>query len=141
MRASATDPSADVQSDRSGSQREVVGFPVADFQIKGTSGPRCHRQPEADDQLAGQQNRFDMRCIAWQNVKLLERDEAPARRPDDFDHGIERDKRLREVAWIGGDAMITDPEHGVLAVDPVERGAAGPGLALVARPPGRIAKI
>ncbi len=37
--------------------------------------------------------------------------------------------------------MVADPEHRVLAVDTVQRGAAGAGLTLVARAPGRIAEI
>jgi len=48
---------------------------------------------------------------------------------------IERNQGLREVAAIGGDAIVADPEHGMLPIDAVERGASAPGLALVARRP------
>src|SRR5437763_13918028 len=37
--------------------------------------------------------------------------------------------------------MVADPEHRMLAVDAVQRGAAGAGLALIARAPGWIAEI
>src|SRR6266404_675271 len=55
---------------------------------------------------------------------------------DDAIGEVEGDKCLREVAGIGGDTLIADPEHGMLTVDSIERRAAASRLALVTCTPG-----
>ena len=89
---------------------------------------------EADDQLARHQNRLDMRGIARQNVKPLEQDKPSAGGADDLDRCIERDKSLRKITRIGGDAMIADTEHCVFAVDPSSAAHPVPGSRLLQTP-------
>jgi hypothetical protein len=56
-------------------------------------------------------------------MQLLHRDGARAVLAADVDNGVERHERLREVAGIGGDAVLADAEDGVLAVDAFDGGA------------------
>ena len=52
--------------------------------------------------------------------------------PDPHD-GVERVKRVRHVARIGGDALVAPAEDGVNSIEPFERPAARPRFPLVAR--------
>ncbi len=54
---------------------------------------------------------------------------------------IQSDQRLGKIAWIRRDAMVTDAENRVAAIDALHRGAARPGIPLVAGFPARIAKV
>jgi hypothetical protein len=47
--------------------------------------------------------------------------------------GIENGHRHTHVGWMGRDAVVTHAEHGVAAVEAVERLASGSGLSAVAR--------
>src|SRR5205814_4932951 len=87
---------------------------------------------EAGNQFALRQRRLDLRRTAGRLVQLLERKVTGAGPAGDLDRGIERNQRLREVAGIGGDALIRGAENGMGAAEPIHGGAARAGIPLVA---------
>jgi hypothetical protein len=74
IHASFTEAIGEVEGDRGGRQWEFVGLPIANFQVERAADPCCHRQPEANDQLAGGKVRLDVRRVARQSVQLGEGD-------------------------------------------------------------------
>jgi hypothetical protein len=54
---------------------------------------------------------------------------------------VQGDQGLREIAGIGGDAVVADAEYGVHAIDAVERRTAGTAAALVARRIRHVAEV
>jgi len=64
-----------------------------------------------------------------------------ALRPDQVDLRIQRHQRHRPVAGILRDAAAVDAQHGVVAVDAVQRRAARARDALVAGGPTRVAEV
>ena len=119
-----------VERDRRRGEREFVGLPVARLEIDRARPASGNR--ECGDQFAGCQRRLDLRRVAGRLVQLRERHGSEAGFSGDLDRRIERDQRLREIAGIGGDALLGGAEHGVVAIESVERGAARSRIALVA---------
>ncbi len=120
---------------------EFVGLPVAYLQIERTPGPRSGGNCEGGDQLARLERGFTMRSIARLQVQLFERHPPLTARAERFHNGIQRHQRLGEVSGIGGDAVLRDAQHRMLAIDPLQGSTAGAGLALVAGAPVGIAEI
>src|ERR1700683_3138684 len=59
----------------------------------------------------------------------------------DVYRGVQRDKPLRKITGISGDASIADTKNSVFAIDAFESRATGAWLSLVAGAPGWIAEI
>ena len=74
-------------------------------------------------------------------MQLRERNVADAGFAGDLDGGIERDQGLREIAGIGGDALLGGAEHRMGAIEAFQRGAAGSRIALVAIGVADVAEI
>jgi hypothetical protein len=113
-------------------QGEGVGGAVAHLAVD-LHPARRRRQDDGGDQLAGTQRGLDLGAVAGQAVELGDRDAPPrAVRGHGLHLGIERAHGDRHVGGVGGDAPVAGAEHRVDAVEPLQRGAAGAGLALVA---------
>ncbi len=96
-----------IQRNSRGSQCKLVGFAVAYFQIQGAALPCCAWNAKSNNQLTRQQGGFDVRGFTRRHVQLLEIDDALTAHAGNFNCGIEHQQSLREVAWIGGDALGT----------------------------------
>ena len=79
----------------------------------------------------GLQRRLDMRRGARRPVQLGEGMVRDSLGAGDIDLGVERDQRLREIARIGGDAVLADAEHGMRAVEAVSAAQPEPGSRLL----------
>ena len=123
----------EVERDRGGGQREFVGLAVADLEIERAARPTAPpASRKRGDQLARRQRGLDVRRVARLAMQLGERNVARAvaarrSRPSHRARSAPaRNRRDRSRCMLAG------AEHGVRAVDAVERGAAGAGIALVA---------
>ena len=89
---------------------------------------------------SGAQVRVEVRRVAGQAVELGEGDGALAARPGDADDRLQRGQRHAHVRRVGGDAVLARAQDRVHAVEAVDRGTAGPRLALVAGR-GRVVEV
>ncbi len=131
----------EIERDSSRGQSEFVGLAVSYFEINRAARPRRGGNRKAGNDLTGQQRIFDIWRVARLQVQLGEGNFAHAVLAHDLDLRVERSQRLREVAGIGRNAVLTGAEYGVRPVDAVQRGAAGAGIALVAIGVGRVSKV
>ena len=93
----------------------------------------CRRRKiDRRDQLIVLQIGVNLRRIAWQAVKIDDRDSAPPAWPFDLDDGVERGEGYRHVAGIHGDAGLALAEHRMNAIVTADRRATAARLALVA---------
>ena len=121
-------------------QRELVGRAIAHLDVE--RAPRARRRDvDRGDELAGLQRGLDIGCRARLAMEVGE-----LHRPRTFgalhlQHRVERHQRLREIAGIGGDALVADAEHRMVAIDAVQRCATRSGHALVALSEGRVSEV
>ena len=88
---------------------------------------------DVGDQFAVRQRHLDVRCVARSLVELTERDRTRgAIGPNRVNLGIENSHCYAHVGWMRGNAVFTDAQHGVSAVEALERVTAGARLSAVA---------
>ena len=114
-------------------QCEGVRDSVAHLAVAGVGRDRKHGKFDGGDQFVGVQLGLQVRCRAGQPVELGQRDVPRAARAFHLDRGVQRRERHCHVGRMGGDAVVARPQHCVAAVEPLQRGAPGARLALVAR--------
>ncbi len=94
-------------------------------------GGAGHRDP--GDELARPQGVLDVGRGPGQRVEGLQRHGPGTAGGAQVHHCVQSDQRDGQVAGMGSDACVARAEHGVAAVDPLQRRAAAAGLTLVAR--------
>ena len=86
------------------------------------------------NQFAVRQRHFDVRRVARSKVEVAKRNRTGgAIGPYRVNVGIEDGHRHAHVRWMRGNAVLADAQHGVAAIEAVERIAAGSRLSAVAR--------
>ena len=94
----------DVQRDRGGAQRELVGLPVPHLDVGGARRPVQPRDKDLADQLTRAQVVLHVGRVTGQAVEVGQRDGAASVGADQPDLRVERDQRDGHVAGVGGHA-------------------------------------
>jgi hypothetical protein len=110
-----------VEGDGSGGERELIRLAIADLEVARPAGPVASGNDKADDHLVRRKGRLDVRSLRRTAMEASEGDRAPLVAAARLDDRIERDQRLGEIAGIGRDALLADPEDGVSPIEAVER--------------------
>ena len=114
-------------------QRECIGKPIADLQVRVMLCKALRRKLDGDDDFVRMQVGIEVRPIFGQPVEIVEGDHAISCGACYMHPGFERGKRDTHIGRMRRDAGVAGPEDCVNPVDPVNRRAARAGGALVAR--------
>src|SRR5438132_5641150 len=113
-------------------QGELVRRPVAKLQVHLTTSRDGRRQRHVRDEIAGLEHGLTLWCIAGQKMEVADRYRTRAVLPLHVDRRFQCRQPHAHVRRIGRDAVLARPEDGECPVAPADRGAACPGLPLVA---------
>src|SRR5580693_4423081 len=90
------------------------------------------RQAQREDDLAGLQHILALRRVAWQAMKLFQRNLPSPRFAFDLDHSVEGDQRDAKIRRMCRNAAVAPSQYGVKPVLAAAGVAARTGSALIA---------
>src|SRR5258708_2015399 len=118
-----------------GDKREGVGGAGRALSIDLRTWGRGWRggKEERGDQFGFGEVRGEMRRTFWQSIELVQREAAlQSVRGSGFNASVECGHGDGHVRWMRCDAVIARTEHGMDAIEPIDRRASAPGGTLVA---------